>query len=133
MPIDTSPESKTPASATSEVPSFRELLSDAIGYWEPRRIAYNAFLAAVVLGWVVFTWPHFRWAFTWQPLLFVFSLAVLANVCYCAAYVADIPMQYSAYRELWRRWRWGLWVVGALFAGVITFYWIADEIFPTVG
>jgi hypothetical protein len=25
---------------------------------------------------------------------------------------------------------WALWCVGVLFAGVITFYWIADEIYP---
>lgn len=126
-------DSKTPALANSVAPSFRDLLSDAIRYWEPRRIAYNAILAAVVLGWLVFTWPHFRSAFTWQSLLMIFFLTVLANGCYCAAYVADIPMQYSAYRELWRRSRWGLRVIGALFAGVVTFYWIADEIYPTVG
>jgi hypothetical protein len=60
----------------------------------------------------------------------MFVLAVLANVCYCAAYAADIPMQYSAFRGVWRRRRWALWCVGALFAGVITFYWIADEIYP---
>ena len=117
----------------SEFPSFRDLLSDAIRYWEPRRLGYNAFLTVIVVGWVAFTWPHFRAAFTWQSLLLLFVLAVLSNVCYCAAYVVDIPMQYSVYRDLWRSWRWGLWVVGALFAGAITYYWIADEVYSAVG
>jgi hypothetical protein len=130
--MNTSAASNTPGSAPSEPAPFRDLLSDAISYWEPRRVGYNAFLALVVLGWVAFSWPHFRSAFTWQSLLLVFVLAVLANVCYCAAYVADIPMQYSAFRETWRRRRWALWCVGVLFAGAITFYWIADEIYPFV-
>ena len=130
--MDTSAAGKTQAPSGSEAPSFRDLLSDAIRYWEPRRLGYNAFLAVIVVGWVAVTWPHFRTAFTWQSLLFLFVLAVLSNVCYCAAYVVDVPMQYSVYRDLWRRWRWGLWIVGALFAGSITYYWIADEIYPAM-
>lgn len=131
--MNTSATGNRPGSAPAE-PSvaFRDLISDAIRYWEPRRIAYNAFLALVVLAWLAFTWPHFRSALTWQSLLLLFVLAVLANVCYCAAYVADIPMQYSAFRDAWRRRRWGLWCVGVLFAGVLAFYWIADEIYPFV-
>src|SRR5215472_7128883 len=117
--------------ADSDVP-FRELLSDAIRYWEPRRIVYNGVLALVVLGWVVFTWPHFRGAFTPSALLLWFILAVLANACYCAAYLADLPLQYSLFRERWRRWRWALWLVGSLFAAAIAYYWIGDEIYPSV-
>ena len=130
--LSTSATSNAPGSTPSDPVPFRDLLSDAIVYWEPRRIGYNAFLALVVLGWTAFTWPHFRSAFTWQSLLWLFVLAGLVNVCYCAAYVADIPLQYSAFRGAWRRRRWGLWCAGVLFAGVITFYWIADEIYPFV-
>lgn len=111
---------------------MRELLSDAIRYWETRRVGYNAFLAAIVLGWVIFTWPHLRAAISGQGFLFLLVLAVLANLCYCAAYIADIPMQYSVYRSSWRRWRWLLWVFGTVFAGLITYYWIADEIYSSV-
>ena len=50
-------------------------------------------------------------------------LAVLANVAYCAAYVVDIFAQVSGYRELWQKYRWLLFVVGLLFAGVITRFW----------
>ncbi len=130
--MNTSAGGKLQGRSGSESPSFRDLLSDAIRYWEPRRLGYNAFLTVIVVGWVAFTWPHLRAAFTWQSLLFLVVLAVLANVCYCAAYVVDIPIQYSVYRDQWRRWRWGLWVVGALFAGAITYYWIADEIYSAV-
>jgi hypothetical protein len=65
-------------------PQVRALLDDALRYWEPRRILYNLVLVAVVLAWLILTWPHFRPALTLQALLLMFVLAVLANVCYCA-------------------------------------------------
>jgi hypothetical protein len=45
---------------------------------------------------------------------------VLANVAYCAAYLADVFAQWSSYRDLWRRIRWVLFAVGMLFAGILT-------------
>jgi hypothetical protein len=117
---------------TSEPMGFREIISDALAYWERRRVGYNLVLGAIVVGWVVLTWPHFRGAFTWSSLLALFVLAVLANACYCAAYLVDIPVQYSSFRVPWRRRRWVLWALGVVFAGVLTYYWIADEIFPYI-
>lgn len=110
----------------------RTILADALGYWERRRILYNLLLVAVVFMWIVSTWPHFRPAFTWSSLLALLVLALFANLCYCAAYVADLPMQYSSFRQFWRRWRWGLFAVGTLFAIVLANYWIADEIYSYV-
>ncbi len=121
------------APMTSAPPSFREVFSDALRYWEPKRIGYNGILSVVVLGWVMFTWPHFRSEFTWSSLLALFVLAVLANVCYCAAYLVDVPVQYSAFRDGWRRRRWVLWLVGVMFAAAITYFWMADEIYPDAG
>lgn len=120
-------------SFTSSQPvELRGILSDAIGYWERRRVIYNFLLVAVVLIWIAGTWPHFRPAFTGSSLGALLGLAALANLCYCAAYLADLPMQYSSFRDLWRRWRWGLWASGTLFAIVFTNYWIADEIYSFV-
>ena len=50
-------------------------------------------------------------------------LAVLANVAYCAAYLPDLFAQASGFRDSWRRYRWILFAIGLLFAGVITRYW----------
>jgi hypothetical protein len=111
----------------------RGIITDAITYWETRRIVYNLLLTAVVIAWLVFTWPHFREDMTLHSLVLMLVLAVMANVCYCAAYLADIPMQCSSFRTGWLRWRWGLWLAGTLFAILVANYWIVDEIYPYAG
>src|ERR1700680_2524134 len=111
---------------------FRGLLDDAIRFWEPRRLIYNLVLAAVTVVWLVATWPHFRVALTLSSLLLFAILALLANVCYCAAYLVDLPMQLSSPSSVWRNRRWGLWLIGTLFAIVLANYWIVDEIYPFV-
>jgi hypothetical protein len=110
----------------------RTLFADAMRFWERRRIPYNLLLTAVVVGWIVKTWPHFRAVMTLHSLLLLSILALLANVCYCAAYLVDIPIQCSPLGTLWRRRRWVLWLVGTLFALLFEFYWIGDEIYPYV-
>ncbi len=111
---------------------FRKILTDAIHYWEPRRIAYNVILSLVVIAWIAISWPHFRPIVKFESLVLLAVLAVWANICYCAAYLVDCPMQFSFFRQRWQRWRWGLWTGGMLFAILLANYWIADEIFPYV-
>lgn len=114
-------------------PSLHDMLSDAIRYWEWRRIAYNIVLVAVVIGCAVAAWPHFRAGLNFESLLALFVLGVLANVCYCAAYLADIPIQCSAFRIAWRRHRWMLWFAGTLFAMALTYFWLVDEMTAVFG
>jgi hypothetical protein len=122
-----------PSDVRASQPShFGALFADAGRYWERRRIPYNAILAGVVVVWIMATWPHFRPAFTWHTLLPLLALAGMANLCYCAAYLVDIPLELSAFRAGWRKRRWTLWLLGMIFAFVLTNYWIADEIYPYV-
>lgn len=107
--------------------SMREVLSDALRFWEPRRIVYN--LAAVVLVFAVTSWMQVRDRISFELLL---ALVVLANVCYCAAYLVDIPLQFSEHRAFWRHWRWLLWLFGVLFAAALAWYWAGDEILPAL-
>jgi hypothetical protein len=104
----------------------------ALHYWEPRRLIYNALLAAVTIFWLVWTWPHFRPALNLGDLLRLMGLALMANVFYCAAYLVDIPLQLSEFSVSWSRRRWGLWLMGTAFAMLLTSYWINDEIYPFV-
>jgi hypothetical protein len=112
--------------------TFGGRFRDAAKYWEPWRVIYNVALGLVVIAWVVLTWPHFRPAFTLQGLGGALALAGMANLCYCAAYVADILLQYSPVRGSWRRRRWALWLPGTLFGILLACYWIADEIYDFV-
>lgn len=109
-------------------------LADAFGnswrYWERQRIAYNSALFIVVLGWVVLTWPHFLPGFNFRADGAMCVLAVLANVCYSAIYLADLPLQCSSARTAWLRWRWIVLLLGILFALTLEMYWIADEVYP---
>jgi hypothetical protein len=111
--------------------SLGDALTDAIAFWEKWRFVYNVVLAGVVMVWLVSSWPHFRPAFTFSSLGMMFVLAVLANVAYCAAYLADVPMQLSAFRPRWRKhWRWVLWLIGTITAALLAHFWIATQIYP---
>jgi len=121
-----------PANRVSQFRDLPTILSDAIRYWERRRILYNLILAVVVIAWIGLTWPHFRPAFAAPSLLLLVILAALANLCYCAAYVADVTMQFTDFGAAWRRGRWILWLLGMVLAVVLANYWIVDEIYPFV-
>jgi hypothetical protein len=61
-------------------------------------------------------------------VLSLFLLAVLANVLYCAAYLADLFVQFSGLDIAWRKGRAVLLVIGTAFAGTIT-HFIAKGLF----
>ena len=100
--------------------SVGTLVADALRYWEPRRIVYNALLALIVLGYFFAAWPASRSWLSLNGILWLFFLTVLANVAYCAAYVVDVFVQLSPLRGTWTQIRWVLFFVGLAFAGVIT-------------
>jgi len=108
--------------------SVREAVSDSLRYWEPRRIVYNAVLGLIVLTYFVINWPHSGRAVSLEGVLWVFILAVLANVCYCAAYLGDVFVQVSGFRAAWQNWRWVLFAIGVAFAAIIT-RWFAIAFF----
>ena len=105
--------------------TVRDVLTDAIRYWELRRIAYNAILAAVVVVVFALQWPESRSALSADVAQTLFIVAVLANVAYCAAYVADFVAQYSGFRATWQRYRWLLFLVGVVFASIIARFFAA--------
>ena len=100
--------------------NLRESLTTAIRYWEPRRLLYNGALAVVVLVCFALNYPASKSTLSFDFVLMLFLLAVLANVAYCAAYLVDIFASASGYREQWWKHRWIVFTIGVLFASIIT-------------
>lgn len=100
--------------------TFRDSVTGAIRYWEPRRLVYNLVLSAIVLTYFGMHYPATMSLLSIDSVVFLFLLVVLANVAYCAAYPVDIFVSASSYREQWQKRRWMLFSIGLLFAAVIT-------------
>jgi hypothetical protein len=100
--------------------ALRDAASNAIRYWEMRRIVYNAILAAIVIAYFGMAYPASKSALTADSILGIFLLAVIANVLFCSAYIVDIFAQLTDFRETWLRFRWILFLVGVCFAGIVT-------------
>lgn len=104
---------------------IREIITDSIRFWEPCRLLYNLLLGVIVTARFIVAWPHAKTTLSFDLFLFVFVLAVLANVCYTAAYLIDVFVQLSAFRAQRRIWRWIVFGVGSTFAGVLTYFFTA--------
>lgn len=78
---------------------FRGPFVDAVRYWEARRLLYNLVLAVVTVAWVAATWPHFRTGLTLSSLPPMAVLALLANICYCAAYIVETALLHSSFED----------------------------------
>ena len=109
-------------SSEARAPRFGEVAAEALRYWEPRRLIYNLALFGVVAAHFFSLWPASRSALAWNTLFLMIILAVLANVCYCAAYAVDLFVQYSALRSVWPRRRWILLIVGIVFGAVLAHF-----------
>jgi len=107
----------------SETSLWRKYATNAISYWEPRRIFYNLVLLAIVSSYFVIGLPASRRILDLNLFLLLFVLAVLANVAYCAAYIIDVLAQASGFRERWLKLRWTIYLLRLAFAGVITRFW----------
>jgi len=105
-------------------------VGEAVRYWELRRIPYNLALVLVAVVIVLRTWPHFEPAIAPGSILPLAVLALLANVCYCAAYGVELAMRSVGAAP--RHWRTAVWIAGTLLAMLIECYWILDEIYPDV-
>jgi hypothetical protein len=113
-------------------PHFATTPLKRIRYWELRRLLYNFLLFVVVVLTLWPSLPSYKSVITIDSILWLFLLAVLANVAYCAAYLVDIFVQASAFRAQWQQFRWLLFTLGAAFAAVLTRY-LAITLFAAVG
>ena len=108
------------------VSKIKEIISNAIRYWEIRRVIYNAILVLIVIisgirkGGIPKIGIDVIYTF--------FVLAIAANAFYCSAYVIDFFVQLSDFQEKWKKYRWILFCIGTALAS--TFAWkISSAIF----
>lgn len=111
------PVPASPAAPPSrKPPDLREVITDALRYWEKKRLLYNAILAAVVLG---VAGSDVGLILLSSRILSLIVLALMANICFCAAYVPDVFVQMSDYRLEWRRKRVWLMVFGTALSAIM--------------
>lgn len=118
-----------PLDATSPLERDRGLavrlsnyVAQGLRYWEPRRLLYNCVLSMVVVVHFALAWPASRATLSLDFLLSIFFLAVLANVAYCAAYLADLFVQFSGLDPALRWGRLLVLTTGTAFAATITHF-----------
>ena len=97
-------------------------ITDALKYWEPRRVIYNLVLAILTL---VVSFQEFvdvlgdsAWR-TFGLFLIMGVLMVLANICYCAAYVPEFLVRFTPFKHLWPKFRWVVFTSGTALACMI--------------
>lgn len=104
--------------------SFKEAASNAIRFWERGRVLYNLVLLAIVAVYFFAGWPASKDQVSFDLVLGMIVLAVIANVAYCAAYPVDIFAQFTAFKDTWLKVRWIVFGIGILFAAIITRFFV---------
>jgi preprotein translocase subunit SecF len=98
--------------------TMKEIINESLRYWESRRVAFTAALALVVVASFYIHGSSVA-GLTWQSVAGLLLAAVIANVLYCTAYVADIFVQLSEYQQMWKRHRRALLVTGTALAAAL--------------
>lgn len=99
----------------------RDLITDALRYWEWWRMVYNAVLVVVTMLVFLVHFPKMQYPYFPGRYIQLFLLAVGANVLYCLAYPVDLFVQLSRFRDTWRRYRWILFLIGTMIASLLAF------------
>ena len=118
-----------PDLAVSFLSRLSRYVANALRYWEPRRLIYNGVLALVVL--VEIALKRASQQVTFDLLLGLFILAVLANVAYCAAYAVDLFVQFSGLDAPWQRGRILVLVIGIAFGAALAHFFVQGMLLGT--
>lgn len=100
--------------------NLREILSNAIRFWERARLIYNGVLAAVLVAVYQYCQPASSEHVSLKLFEQMFLGAMGLNVLYTFAYLPDIGAQLSDYRAQWLKYRWILFAAGTTFASILT-------------
>jgi hypothetical protein len=109
---------------------LRAFAANALRYWEPRRLVYNAALALVVAANAFWAGSN-AWSSLPDRALMLFFLAVVANVLFCAVYAIDLFVQLAGLLPQWSWLRPTVLGIGTAFAATLA-HWASVGLF-TVG
>jgi hypothetical protein len=96
--------------------------------FEASRLIYNAVLAVVVIAQFLVAWPVSWSKLTFDLLVNLFVLAVLANIAYCAVYLADLFVQFAGLHHAWQRGRVALLIIGTAFGAALAHFIIQSAL-----
>ena len=108
---------------------LQTIISDTIKYWEVKRIVYNLILLSItaLLLYININFDNFQFLelveLLTTPFITLFKLAIVANILYCSAYVVDVFIQLSDYRNSWLKYRWTLFISGTTLASVLAAFY----------
>ena len=100
--------------------SANPAFTEAVRYWEPRRVLYNLILAAIAAIYIFDDRSRATGFLNFDQVLMLVFFAVAANVLYCTAYVVDAFLQHTEFSSTWRRFRGILFVLGTVVAMILT-------------
>ena len=107
-----------PVKMQAGIENMKNIFLECVWYWELRRLGYNAVLTMVVLAMWLYHHPSLS-TFKWQTAEGLLLIAFVANVLYCAAYLADIFVKMSKYQRVWKEGRRAIFAVGTILAAAI--------------
>ena len=110
---------------------LNEIITEAIRYWEQKRIIYNVGLFIITAISFATALPESLDNIRIMLVFQIFILAVLANVAYSAAYIVDVFVLHSDFASIWRKYRWILFAIGFAFAAINTWF-ISVGIFTNI-
>ena len=108
---------------------LQAIISDTVKYWEVKRIVYNLILLGIttLLLYININFNDFQFLelveLLTTPFITLFKLAIVANILYCSAYVVDVFIQLSDYRNSWLKYRWTLFISGTTLASVLAAFY----------
>ena len=94
----------------------RAVFIDGARFWERGRLAYNAVQLLLTGIMVLVCWPQSRNLFVAPNPGTYISLAIAANVLFCAAYLVEAVLQIPLLRPYTRPIRWFVLIGGSVFA-----------------
>lgn len=101
---------------------FKSLFTNAVSYWERKRIIYNGVLALLVLvcwGADILSGGPRQWL---GAAIVLLMFAGVANALYCFAYPVDLAFQMTPLKGSWKRFRWLLFAAGVILASILALW-----------